>query len=235
MLLNSISTSASRNGDPFIAVVAEPVYLGDQLLIPAGARINGIVSTVARARHFSLIRGEAYMDLTFRSLEIDSRLIPVQMSIITIEKPGDAARARPRKDMNIEEGGVVQEKHDYKGDVLAATLGTGGASLIGAMASYVVRGLGIGLAGSAVYVVSRKGKEVVIPAHSGIVARMDNTISVPATAPPLPAAIDAFLTKTMRRLQLRNWQQTAHFILGSASRKQSCSFRFRIPATFWGS
>jgi hypothetical protein len=181
-LLNSISTSASRNGDPFIAVVVEPVYLGDQLLIPAGARINGIVSTVARARHFSLIRGEAYMDLTFRSLEIDSRLIPVRMSIITIEKPGDAARARPRKDMNIEEGGVVQEKHDYKGDVLAATIGTGGASLIGAMASHVVRGFGIGLAGSAVYVVSRKGKEVVIPAHSGIVARLDNTVSVPATS-----------------------------------------------------
>jgi hypothetical protein len=182
-LLNNISTSASRNGDPFIAVVAEPVYLGDQLLIPAGARINGIVGTVARARHFSIIRGEAYVDLTFRSLEIDSRLIPVQMSIITIEKPDDdAARARPRKDMNIEEGGVVQEKHDYKGDVLAATIGTGGASLIGAMASHVARGFGIGLAGSAVYVVSRKGKEVVIPAHSGIVARLDNTVSVPATS-----------------------------------------------------
>jgi hypothetical protein len=182
-LLNNISTSASRNGDPFIAVVAEPVYLGDQLLIPAGARINGIVGTVARARHFSIIRGEAYVDLTFRSLEIDSRLIPVQMSIITIEKPDDdAARARPRKDMNIEEGGVVQEKHDYKGDVLAATIGTGGASLIGAMAGHVARGFGIGLAGSAVYVVSRKGKEVVIPAHSGIVARLDNTVSVPATS-----------------------------------------------------
>jgi hypothetical protein len=48
--------------------------------------------------------------------------------------------------------------------------------------SHVVRGFGIGLAGSAVYVVSRKGKDVVIPAHSGIVARMDSAINVPATS-----------------------------------------------------
>jgi hypothetical protein len=181
-LLNNISTSASRDGDPFVAVVAEPVYLDTQLLIPAGARINGVIGTVAPARHFSILRGEAYMDLNFRSIEIDSRVIPVHMSILAIEKPGDAADERPRKDMKIEEGGVVQEKHDYKGDVLAATIGTGGASLVGAVFSHVVRGFGIGLAGSAVYVVSRKGKDVVIPAHSGIVARMDSAINVPATS-----------------------------------------------------
>ena len=103
-LLNNISTSASRDGDPFVAIVAEPVYLDTQLLIPAGARINGVIGTVAPARHFSILRGEAYMDLNFRSIEIDSRVIPVHMSILTIEKPGDVADDRPRKDMKIEEG-----------------------------------------------------------------------------------------------------------------------------------
>jgi hypothetical protein len=181
-LLNNISTTASRDGDPFVAIVAEPVYLDTQLLIPAGARINGVIGTVAPARRFSIFRGEAYLDLNFRSIEIDSRVIPIRMSILTIEKSGDVADEKPRKDMKIEEGGVVQEKHDYKGDVLAATIGTGGASLVGAVFSHVVRGFGIGLAGSAVYVASRKGKDVVIPAHSGIVARMDNTINVPATS-----------------------------------------------------
>lgn len=179
-LLNSISTSASRDGDPFVAVVAEPVFLGNQLLIPAGTRVNGIVGTVATPRRFSIIRGEAYMNLTFHSLEVDSRVIPVQMSIITIEQPGDT-NEKPRKDMKVEEGGVVQEKHDYKGDVLAATIGVGGGSLVGAVFSHVVRGFGIGLAGSAAYVMSRKGKDVEIPAHSGILVRMDNTITMPAT------------------------------------------------------
>jgi hypothetical protein len=179
-LLNSISTSASRDGDPFVAVVAEPVYLGNQLLIPAGTRVNGTVGTVATPRRFSLVRGEAYMNLTFHSLEVDSRVIPVRMSIITIDQPGDT-NEKPRKDMKIEEGGVVQEKHDYKGDVLAATIGVGGGSLVGAVFSHVVRGFGIGLAGSAAYVMSRKGKDVEIPAHSGILVRTDNTINLPAT------------------------------------------------------
>lgn len=181
-LLNTISTSASRDGDPFVAIVAEPVLLGSQLLLPAGTRINGVVGTVATPRRFSLIRGEAYMNLTFRSLEIDSRVIPVQMSIIAIQAPNEQGTSKMRKDMKVEEGGVVQEKHDFKGDALAATIGTGGASLVGAVFSHVVRGFGIGLAGSAVYVMSRKGKDVEIPAHSGMLVRMDNTVTVPGVA-----------------------------------------------------
>ena len=193
-LLSSIGTAASRNGDPFVAMVTEPVFINSLLVIPAGTRVNGTIGTVAPPRHFALVRGEAYMDVTFRSMEVDSRIIPVQMSILAIEKPldpstdqdsdldGDRDVARPRKDMKIDEGGVVQEKHDYKGDVLAATIGTGGGSLIGAVVGHVVRGFGIGLAGSAVYVASRKGKDVNIPAQSGILVRMDNTITVPVAS-----------------------------------------------------
>lgn len=191
-LLNSVGTAASRQGDPFVAVVAEPVYLGNQLLIPTGTQINGIVGTIASPRRFPLIRGEAYMSLTFRSLEIDSRLIPVQMSIIAIQQPGEANAMKARKDMKVDEGGIVQQKHDYKGDALAATIGTGGGTLIGAVFSHAARGFGIGLAGSAVYVMARKGKEVEIPAHSGILVRMDNTINMPtvvaSSAAPSPVA-----------------------------------------------
>src|SRR6266853_1859008 len=83
-LLSDISTSLSRNGDGFVAVTTEPVMLGNQQLLPAGTRIRGIVTSISHARHFALLRGEAYLNLTFRSVEIDSRLIPVQMSISAI-------------------------------------------------------------------------------------------------------------------------------------------------------
>lgn len=181
-LLNTISTSASRDGDPFVAVVAEPVYLGNQLLVPAGTRINGIIGTVAKARHFSLFRGQAYMNLTFRSMEVDSRLIPVQMSIIAIEQPHGQADGKRRKDVKVEEGQVVQQKHDVKGDLVGGAIGTGGGTLIGAVFSHAIGGLGIGLAGSAAYIVERKGKEVELPAQTGMIVRMDNTITVPATS-----------------------------------------------------
>jgi len=178
-LLSTINSGATREGDPFVAVVADPVLLGNQLLLPAGTRVNGVVGTVEKARRFSVFRGEAYMNLTFRSIEVDSRLIPVQMSIIAIEQPHGQADGKRRKDVKVEEGQVIEEKHDIKGDVVAATVGTGGATLVGAVFSHVVRGFGIGLAGSAVYVVARKGKEVELPAQTGMLVRLDNSITVP--------------------------------------------------------
>jgi len=178
-LLSTINSGATREGDPFVAVVADPVLLGNQLLLPAGTRVNGVVGTVEKARRFSVFRGEAYMNLTFRSIEVDSRLIPVQMSIIAIEQPRGQADGKRRKDVKVEEGQVIEEKHDIKGDVVAATVGTGGATLVGAVFSHVVRGFGIGLAGSAVYVVARKGKEVELPAQTGMLVRLDNSITVP--------------------------------------------------------
>ena len=181
-LLSGISTAVARDGDPFVAVVAEPVYLGSQLLLPAGTRINGVIGTVERARRFASFRGQAYMNLTFRNIEVDSRLIPIRMSIIAIEQPHGQADSKRRKDVKIEEGQVVEEKHDIKGDVVAATVGTGGGTLVGAVFSHVARGFGIGLAGSAAYIVARKGREVELPAQTGMLVRMDNTITVPVTS-----------------------------------------------------
>ena len=180
-LLTDISTGAARDGDPFMAIVTEPVAIGDQLVLPAGTRVNGIITTINKARRFSIFRGEAYLNLSFRSVEVDSRLIPVQMSLLAIEKPAKEGEGRRRKDVKITEGQVVEEKHDIKGDIVAGTIGTGGGTLVGAVFSHAVRGFGIGLAGTAVYVVARKGKEVDLPAKSGMLVRMDSTITVPGT------------------------------------------------------
>jgi hypothetical protein len=181
-LLTTISSTTSKAGDPFVATVAEPVFIGNQLLIPAGTRVNGLIGTVEKARRFSLFRGQAYMNLTFRSIEVDSRIIPVQMSIIMIEQPhGLNSDAKRRKDVKVEEGQVIEQKHDYKGDIIGGSVGAGGGALVGAIFSNVARGFGIGLAGSAVYIMARKGKEVDLPAQSGMLVRMDNTITVPVT------------------------------------------------------
>jgi hypothetical protein len=181
-LLNDISTATARNGDAFIAVTTEPVMLGDQLLLPAGTRIRGIVTSINHARHFALLRGEAYMNIAFRSVEVDSRLIPVQMSVLQIEKPSRDGEGSRRKDVGITEGQMLEEKHDIKGDIFAGTIGTGGSTVIGKLASHVAAGFGIGIAGSAIYVFQRKGREVTLPAETGMLVRMDNTVTVPGVS-----------------------------------------------------
>jgi hypothetical protein len=181
-LMNDISTSGSRNGDAFIAVVTEPVMLGNQMLLPAGTRVRGIVTSISRAKRFALFRGEAYLNLTFRSVEIDSRLIPVQMSVLDVLKPTTEGEGHRRKDIDVTEGQLLQQKHDIAGDVFAGTIGTGGSTLIGKIATHAAAGFGIGLAGSAIYVAQRKGHEMSLPADTGFVVRMDNTVTVPGTS-----------------------------------------------------
>ncbi len=178
-LLNGLSTSVARNGDPFIAVVAEPVYLGNQLILPAGAKIHGTVTDVEGPKHFALFRGGASMSLSFSSIEVDSRILPARMSLLGIYKDSSQGN-KLRKDLKEVEGVAVEEKRDVKGYVLDATIGTGGGSLVGAVFSHVVRGFGIGLIGSAAYVATKRGKDVELPAQTGMLVRLDNTVWVPA-------------------------------------------------------
>lgn len=179
-LLTPLSTSAAKSGDQFLAEVAQPVYVGTQMILPAGARVRGTVGGVIHSRHFPMFRGQAAMNLSFRDLEVDSRIFPAKMSILHVESPASGDKeGKIRKDVRIDEGQIVQAKHDIKGDILAGTIGTGGGTLAGAVFSHAARGFGIGLAGSAVYILERKGKDVDLPAQTTITVRMDSTLSLP--------------------------------------------------------
>ncbi|HUO34117.1 MAG TPA: hypothetical protein VMU43_03920 [Candidatus Acidoferrum sp.] len=179
-LVNGLSTSVAHDGDPFTAVVAEPVFIGSQMVLPAGAIIHGQITDVNRPKFFSMIRGGASMNLVFRSVEVQSRIFPVQMSILALYN-GGADSGKSRKDLKTVEGVVIQERRDIKGDVTDVALGTGAGSLVGVIFSHVVRGTVIGLVGSSAYIVAKKGKDVELPAQTGMLVRMDSTLSLPPT------------------------------------------------------
>lgn len=178
-LLTPISSSTSRAGDPFVAVLAQPIVFNNQTVVPAGTRIRGVIGNIQKAKAFNVFRGQAYLSLAFKSMEIDSRLIPVQMSLVAIGQPRIDSYSRPRHDIKITEGEVLQEKHDFKGDAMGLAVGGGGGTLFGLLLGNITRGMGIGFIGGAAYVVARKGKEVDLPAQSGLLARLDSTITVP--------------------------------------------------------
>ena len=65
------------------------------------------------------------MNLSFRDLEVDSRVFPARMSIISLENPSEGGKqGKMRKDVKVDEGQVVQAKHDIKGDIVGAAIGT---------------------------------------------------------------------------------------------------------------
>jgi hypothetical protein len=179
VLLNGLSTSVARDGDPFAAVVAEPVYMGGQLMLPAGARVHGQITSVIGPRRFSLFRGQAAMSLTFRSIEVDRREIPVQMSILAIQDASTQNSGRERKDLKVEEGQVVEVRPG--GDAAAVGWGTTGGTVVGAVFGHVGRGLALGLVGGLVYMMAKKGKPVELPAQTALLVRLDKNVTLPTT------------------------------------------------------
>lgn len=177
-LINGISTRVARDGDPITAVVAEPVFSGNHLVIPAGAKLHGNVMSVERPRWFSMFRGGASMNINFRSLEIESRIFPARLSILSIYNGSTDAGSR-RKDLQTIEGVVIQQKQSIKNDVEDVAIGAAGGSTAGLIFSRVIRGTVIGLVGGGAYVVARKGKDVELPAQTGMIVRLDSTLSLP--------------------------------------------------------
>jgi hypothetical protein len=179
-LVDGLTTSVAHDGDPFTAIVAEPVFSGNQLLLPAGAKIHGTVTSVTRPKWFAMVRGGASMNLVFNSIEVQSRIFPVQMSILSLYS-GKAEDTKKRKDLKTTEGVVVEEKRDIKNDVMTAGLGTGGGALVGVLFSNVARGTVIGLVGTSAYIMTKKGKDVELPAQTGMLVRMDSSVTLPAS------------------------------------------------------
>lgn len=179
-LVDGLTTSVAHDGDPFTAIVAEPVFSGNQLLLPAGAKIHGTVTSVTRPKWFAMVRGGASMNLVFNSIEVQSRIFPVQMSILSLYS-GKTDDTKRRKDLKTTEGVVVEEKRDIKNDVMTAGLGTGGGALVGVLFSNVARGTVIGLVGTSAYIITKKGKDVELPAQTGMLVRMDSSVTLPAS------------------------------------------------------
>jgi len=179
-LSEGLSTRIARNGDPFTGVVAEPVFSGNQMLLPAGAKIHGTVTGVERPKWISMFRGGASINLVFNSIEVESRIFPARMSILSIYQAGSDDTKR-RKDLSTVEGVVVQERQDLKNDVEDVAIGTAGGSAAGVVFSRVLRGTIIGLVGGSAYVVAKKGKDVELPAQTGMLVRMDSNVSVPSS------------------------------------------------------
>lgn len=179
-LVNSLSSSVARDGDPFTATVAEPVFVGSELVLPPGAIVHGTVTSVERPKLFAMFRGGASMNVNFTSIEVASRIFPVRMSILSIYT-GTIDTRKQRKDVKTVEGVVVEQNNrDLKTAAAAVGLGTAGGSLVGVIFSNVARGTVIGLVGGSAYVVAKKGKDVELPAQTGMLVRLDSPLSLPA-------------------------------------------------------
>ncbi len=134
-LLDEISTTFSRNGDAFRARVASDVFRGNNVLIPAGAEIDGTVehvSTGHAAGHGSMyLRPDTVILPNGSRLHLYAQLTGAPGSRTRVSGEGAVSPGSRAKKDEIEYGGAVGTGV-IAGAVLGGPVGALAGSLVGA-------------------------------------------------------------------------------------------------------
>jgi hypothetical protein len=126
----SVSSKTSNAGDRFDASLAEPVVVGDKVVIPKGARATG---TVTEAKSAGKFKGNAAITVTLSSVTVHGEQYRLKTTEVT-----EAGKGRGKRTAEGAGGGAVV------GALIGALAGGGKGAAIGAGA-----GAGAGTAGAA--------------------------------------------------------------------------------------
>jgi hypothetical protein len=151
-----LSTKTATAGEAFSATVAEDVVMDGQVVIPAGATVNGHVAVTARSGKAS---GKAYMQLAYDNLEFGGKTYEIDAVGDTIHGKGGSG-----KDAKMIGGGAAA------GAVIGGLLGgSAGGALKGAVVG--------GAAGTAASLMTR-GPDLELKAGQKVNVSLPNDLAV---------------------------------------------------------
>lgn len=173
-----LSTKTSKQGDQFTATVVEPVRTADgAIAIPAGAKIQGEVSESEQGKTLPSIRGKGRLNLRFRDVQLpDGTSLPLAATLISVNeaKGGSAGKT--------DNEGEIQSGTNGKTAAKNVGIGAGIGTVAGLIFGSALKGLAIGALAGGGYVLAQNGKDVNLPAQTGMRLRLDRNVSVPASA-----------------------------------------------------
>jgi len=170
-LNDHLSTKNNSEGDPFSAIVIEPVYQGDNLIISKGSTISGSISRIVRPGRFS---GKATMNLLFYSISIPGRgVLPLTASLVKIDPQGDGS---------VGNEGTVVGKSSRTGDVVGvlgptAAGGAIGGGIGGAKGAGIGAGVGAAVGLGSIFIT--RGKDLEMRKGATLEISLDRPLSVP--------------------------------------------------------
>jgi len=171
-----LSTRTSKPGDRFTATIAVPAHGSNGgIVIPPGARLEGELAEPEEEKTLAALRDKAVLSLRFRDLVLPGgQTLPLSATLISVND------TNPRTAKKSDEEGPTQSGSRN----VAKDAGIGqeaGTPVFGSP----LKGLAIGAMSGGGYVVSTKGKDVRLPAQTGMVIRLDQPVSAGiSTAPP---------------------------------------------------
>lgn len=148
-----LGSKISESGQAFRATVALPVQVQGQVVIPRGARAEGVVS---EAKPLGRFKGGAELAIRLDRIRVDGHSFHVATSTVAQVEQGKGKRS----------AGFIGGGAGF-GAILGGIAGGGKGALIGGLA-----GAGAGSAGTAL----TGNKEIVLPAETRVTFRLEHPV-----------------------------------------------------------
>lgn len=170
-----LSTRTSKPGDRFTATLAEPARGNNDVVIPTGARIEGEVAEADDSKTIAALKDKSSLSVRFRDVVLpDGQTLPLTATLISVNSTNGMNTKRTDNATRLPQG-------DGGRDVARNAGAAGGP---GTVFGTPLKGLAIGTLTGGGYVLSIKGKDVNLPAQTGMVIRLDQPISARAASTP---------------------------------------------------
>jgi hypothetical protein len=175
-----LSTKTSKPGDRFTATLAQPVQgsNGNGVVIPAGARIEGEVSEADQGKTLPALRGKGKLNLRFRDMVLpNGQTLPLTATLISVNSTNGKNTKSADNEGQVESG---TRGKDVAKDV---GIGAGAGTIAGLIFGGPLKGLAIGAIAGGGYVLATNGKDVNLPAETGMVIRLDQPLNLTGSNP----------------------------------------------------
>jgi hypothetical protein len=165
-----LSTRTSKPGDRFTAAITGPVRANNgAVVIPSGARIEGEVAEAEEGKTVAALRGKGTLNLRFRNVTLpNGQTLPLTASLVSVHDTSGKSSRKLDQDGQMQSGTRGQDAKD---------VGIGAGTDAGVIFGGPLKGLAIGSLAGGGYVLAIKGKDVNLPAQTGMVIRLDQPVS----------------------------------------------------------
>ena len=168
-----LSSKTSKPGDRFTATVNQPVQGNGNIVIPAGSRIEGEVSESEQGKTLPALRGKGKLNLRFRDVVLpNGQTMPITGTLVSVHSTNGKDNKSADNEGQVESG---TRGRDVAKDV---GIGAGVGTVAGLIFGGPLKGLAIGALAGGGYVLATNGKDVNLPAQTGLVLRLDQPLNM---------------------------------------------------------
>jgi len=163
-LNDTLSTASNREGDEFTAVVLNPVYLDDQVMIPRGSVVTGSVSRILRPDR---LKGKAVLDLMLQSIRVPGyKTADIAATLVQIDPAGNG-------------GTLIGDNFTERKNSAGGTAKPGNSSQIGVRPQASGgKNTGIGVSGGLPSVFNSQGEDLTIPRGASMDITLDRQLTL---------------------------------------------------------